>query len=205
MWTYYLKGLMLCAGLIVAIGAQNAYVLRQGLLKQHVPLVVAFCCVCDMLLIGAGVWGLGRLAAWSPWLLQAVTWGGALFLFAYGLLAAKRAWQGGGHLVLDTEHTRPQPAGKVLAAVAAMTLLNPHVYLDTVMLIGGVAAGFAAAEKWAFWLGAASMSVLWFCGLGFGARLLQPLFRREGVWRLLDTLIALMMVYLGIGLLRTVW
>ncbi|MDO4694576.1 MAG: LysE/ArgO family amino acid transporter [Eikenella sp.] len=205
MWTYYLKGLMLCAGLIVAIGAQNAYVLRQGLLKQHVALVVAFCCVCDMLLIGAGVWGLGKLAAWSPWLLQAVTWGGALFLFAYGLLAAKRAWQGGGHLVLDTEHTRPQPAGKVLATVAAMTLLNPHVYLDTVMLIGGVAAGFAATEKWAFWLGAASMSVLWFCGLGFGARLLQPLFRREGVWRLLDTLIALMMAYLGIGLLRSVW
>lgn len=205
MWAYYLKGLMLCAGLIVAIGAQNAYVLRQGLLRQHVPLVVAFCCVCDMLLIGTGVWGLGKLAAWSPRLLQAVTWGGALFLFAYGLLAAKRAWQGGGHLALDTEHTRPQPAGKVLAAVAAMTLLNPHVYLDTVVLIGGVAAGFAATEKWAFWLGAASMSVLWFCGLGFGARLLQPLFRREGVWRLLDTLIALMMAYLGIGLLRAVW
>ena len=203
MWAFYLKGLMLAAGLIVAIGAQNAYVLRQGLLKQHVALVVAFCFISDSILIGVGVWGLGSIAALSPWIMQALAIGGAAFLFGYGLLAVKRAWQGGGHLVLDTEHTAPQPALKALATVAAVTLLNPHVYVDTMMLIGGVASPFPAAGKLAFYLGAASMSGLWFFSLGFGARLLLPLFRRENVWRALDTLIAGMMFYLGWGLLRS--
>lgn len=204
MWMYYVKGLMLCAGLIVAIGAQNAYVLRQGLLKEHVAAVVGFCCLCDVVLIGAGVWGIGQLTALAPWLAAVLSIGGALFLFGYGLLAARRAWQGGGHLLLDAAHTAPQSVWKVLATAAAVTLLNPHVYVDTVMLIGSVAAGFPSEGKLAFWLGAVSASLLWFGSLGFGSRLLLPLFRRESVWRLLDALIAAMMLYLGWGLLQTV-
>lgn len=195
--TLFIQGMMLCGSLIIAIGAQNAYVLRQGLLHNHIGLVVVFCSLCDATLMSIGVWGLGELASLSPWILKILTTGGALFLLLYGLLATKRAWLGGGYLSLEQAQNNPTSWRRILATLAAMTLLNPHVYIDTVILIGGVATGLANEMKIWFWLGASSMSFIWFSTLGFGVRLLLPLFRCKRVWQALDALIALMMFYLA--------
>ena len=138
-----------------------------------------------------------------PWLTPVLSLVGGLFLLAYGLFALQRAWRGGSHISLSTHGNKPAtPWLKTLLFTLAITLLNPHVYLDTVLLVGSVAAPFAADAKLPFWLGAATMSGLWFFGLGFGARLLLPLFRRARTWQLLDAAIALMMFYLAWGLLR---
>lgn len=197
----FVYGLMMMGGLIVAIGAQNTFVLKQGLLRQHVLLVSFTCWLCDMLLSAAGVWGLAAFVARLPWLMPVLSLAGGLFLFAYGVFALQRAWRGGSQLALT--QTQSAPAGswrRVLAVTLALTLLNPHVYLDTVILVGSVAAPLPPTDKVAFYAGAVLMSGLWFFGLGFGARLLLPLFRRPATWRLLDTAIALMMFYLGFKL-----
>ncbi len=198
----FLTGLMITGGLIVAIGAQNAFVLKQGLLKQHVGLVVLLCWLCDVVLIALGVFGTAALLSGSPTASALLALAGGLFLLAYGAMNAKRAWQGGGHLAVSADKPAASSALKTATATLALTLLNPHVYIDTVVLIGGAASPFDQAGKILFLLGSVTASALWFASIGFGARLLLPLFRRERVWQILDGLIAAMMFYLAWGLLQ---
>jgi L-lysine exporter family protein LysE/ArgO len=184
--------------LIVAIGSQNAFVLRSGLKRQHVLPIVAFCALSDALLIVAGVGGAGALLRGNDWLMQLTRYGGALFLASYGLLAARRAWTG-GHLHVEGEGSPTLAAA--LAACFAFTFLNPHVYLDTMVLLGAVANQRGEAGRWWFATGAATGSVLWFSALGFGARLLVPLFEKDSAWRVLDSVIAVVMLALAVSLL----
>lgn len=198
--TAYLAGLGTGASLIIAIGAQNAFVLRQGLQRQHVVLVVAICTLSDMSLILLGVAGMGLVVQQHAGLLQWLRYIGAIFLFGYGLLAAWRACRGTSGL---------QPAGsdidgtrwRVVAASLGFTLLNPHVYLDTVVLLGSVSTHYVGAARWWFAAGAATASVAWFISLGFGARFLLPWFRSALAWRLLDVFVAVLMLLLAAVLL----
>ncbi|MFF6958706.1 LysE family transporter [Streptomyces sp. NPDC008317] len=189
-----LAGLGTGLSLIVAIGAQNAFVLRQGIRREHVAAVVAICALSDAALITLGVSGIGALVHAWPSAVTVAAWVGGAFLVGYGVLAARRA--------LRPEHLDPAGAsgGTLRAAVLtclAMTWLNPHVYLDTVLLLGSVANGYGGG-RWPFAVGAASGSVLWFGALGFGARLLRRPFSRPGSWRVLDGVIAVTMVTLGV-------
>ncbi|WP_309084017.1 LysE/ArgO family amino acid transporter [Chelativorans sp.] len=193
----FLSGLLLGGSLIVAIGAQNAFILRQGLLRQHVFVLCLICAFSDALLIAAGVAGLGTLVSRSPILIAAVTLGGALFLFAYAISAFRRA------LRPDALHAARGGGSSLRAAVAAclaFTFLNPHVYLDTVLLVGSLSGAYAGAARVSFAAGAISASFAWFFGLGYGARLLEPIFARPEAWRVLDTIIGLVMAALGLAL-----
>ena len=201
----FFSGFSLMMALIVAIGAQNAFVLRQGLLRQHIGLVVFLCWLCDCLLSSAGVFGLSRLFADHPSASRFLALAGGLFLLAYAAKSARRAWLGGGHLEASQPDAAGMSAGKAAATTLALTLLNPHVYIDTVMLIGGASANFDLTGKWQYLTGVVLASGLWFSLLGYGARLLLPLFKREQVWQLLDSLIALMMLYLAVMLLCQAW
>lgn len=184
-WTGFATSL----ALIVAIGSQNAFVLRQGILRQHVAALVLFCALSDALLIVAGIAGLGALVQSSPVFLEVTRIGGALFLAAYGVLAARRAF---GTEALQAADGGALSVGAALASCFAFTFLNPHVYLDTVVLLGSIASQHGEA-RWVFGTGAAIASLTWFAALGFGARLLQPVFARPLAWRVLDALIALTM------------
>lgn len=194
-----LKGMGMGAGLIMAIGAQNAFVLRQGLLRRYVFICALICTLCDVVLISAGVAGMGSLIVAHPQLLTLAKWGGAAFLAWYGLRSAIAAFKAGA---LDAA---PQGVGSVAAAVAAalsFSLLNPHVYLDTVVLLGAIGGQQPGNDgRIEFALGAISASVLWFFGLAYGARLLAPLFARPVAWRILDGLIAVVMWVLAASLL----
>lgn len=196
--TAALAGLGFGLSLIVAIGAQNAYVLRQGLRKEHVFVIVAICAVSDALLIALGVAGLGAIIQQLEWLLLLIELVGGLFLCTYGVMAAKRAWK---PEVLTTDTGGKAVSLKVAAGTAlALTYLNPHVYLDTVLLLGSI-AGTYEANRWWFAAGAMLGSVIWFSTLGFGARLLDPVFKRPSAWRVLDAIIAVVMFTLGMSLL----
>jgi len=177
------EGFLLGLSLIVAIGAQNAFVLRQGLLRQHVLAVCLICAVSDALLIAAGIAGFGVVVERQPALPRVMTWLGAAFLVWYGLGRFRAALRPTGL------HPADQPAPSLRAAAAtclALTWLNPHVYLDTVVLLGGIASRHAPAARIAFGLGAALASFGFFFALGYGARLLTPLFARPAAWRWLD-------------------
>ncbi|MGY1814827.1 LysE/ArgO family amino acid transporter [Blastococcus sp. SYSU D00820] len=191
------SGLALGLGLIVAIGAQNAFVLRQGLRVEHVAAVVAVCALSDIVLIGAGVLGAGAVLSRVPWLVPAVCFAGAAFLLCYGLLAARRALRPGA-LLPDSAGARTGLAVTV-GTCLALTWLNPHVYLDTVVLLGSMASTHGE-HRWAFAAGAGVGSLLWFTGLGFGARLLRPVFARPAAWRVLDAAIAVVMTALAVSL-----
>ncbi len=196
--TAALAGLGFGLSLIVAIGAQNAFVLRQGLRKEHVFVIVAICAVSDALLIALGVAGLGAIIQQLEWLLLLIELVGGLFLCTYGVMAAKRAWK---PEVLNTDTGGKAVSLKVAAGTAlALTYLNPHVYLDTVLLLGSI-AGTYEANRWWFAAGAMLGSVIWFSTLGFGARLLDPVFKRPSAWRVLDAIIAVVMFTLGMSLL----
>jgi L-lysine exporter family protein LysE/ArgO len=192
-----LSGLALGLGLIVAIGAQNAFVLRQGLRLEYVAVVVAVCTASDIALIAAGVLGAGAALSRVPWLIPAVCFAGAAFLLSYGFLAARRALRPSS-LVPDAAGARAGLAVTV-ATCLALTWLNPHVYLDTVVLLGSMSSTYGA-HRWEFAAGAGVGSLLWFTGLGFGARLLRPVFARPTAWRVLDALIAVVMGGLGVSL-----
>src|SRR3954464_1923066 len=185
-----LSGLALGLGLIVAIGAQNAFVLRQGLRTEHLPPVVAVCALSDLALIAAGVLGAGAVVSRVPGVLLAVCFAGAAFLLGYGALAARRALRPGS-LMADTAGARAGLAVTV-GTCLALTWLNPHVYLDTVVLLGSTSSTYGA-HRWDFAVGAGAGSLLWFTALGFGARLLRPLFARPTAWRVLDGGIAVVM------------
>jgi len=186
----FFSGFATGLALIVAIGSQNAYVLRQGILRQHVLPLVLFCALSDALLIVAGIGGAGVLIRGNDTLMTLTRYAGALFLATYGLLAARRAWQGKHMLVL---HGRGVTLASALAACFAFTFLNPHVYLDTVVLLGSLANQRPDPGRWLFGVGAVCASFCWFAALGFGARLLAPLFATVLAWRVLDALIALTM------------
>ena len=191
----YLAGLGTSLSLIVAIGAQNAFVLKQGLMRRHVLATCLFCAASDAALITAGVLGAGALAGRAPWFLEAMRWGGAAFLLAYGGRAFLAAWRGGGALRAGQGAAG---LGATLAVLAALTWLNPHVWLDTVVLIGSISAGWQP-RGW-FLAGAISGSVLFFFALGYGARWLSPLFARPAAWRVLDVLVGLVMWGIALGL-----
>jgi L-lysine exporter family protein LysE/ArgO len=196
----FLQGLLLGLGLIVAIGAQNAFVLRQGLRREHVGSVVLFCALADAVLISAGVLGMGQALGQSPALARALALAGALFLAVYGYRALQRARRPGR---LDASAASTGLGrGAVLAQAAAFTLLNPHVYLDTVLLVGSIGAQQPSALRGWFVLGASMASLGWFALLGFGSRRLAPLFARPRAWRVLDGLIGLTMFVLCAMLVR---
>ena len=180
--------------LIAAIGAQNALVLRQGIRREHVLPVVALCTVSDIVLIAAGIAGVGALINAHPGALHIAKFGGALFLVCYGLLAARRAWRPSA---LTPAEVAPARLAQVLVTCAALTFLNPHVYLDTVVLLGAL-ANEHRDERWLFGVGAVTASAVWFFSLGLGARRLAGLFATPLTWRILDGLVAVMMIGLGI-------
>ncbi|MCK6436256.1 LysE/ArgO family amino acid transporter [Rivihabitans pingtungensis] len=195
----FFQGLAISAGLIVAIGAQNAFVLAQGVRGAHRLQIALACASSDALLIALGVGGAGALIASQPALLALARWGGAAFLLVYAAMALRRAWHGESMtLPADSQ----QSVWRVLLATLAVTWLNPHVYLDTVVLLGGVAAQLPAQERFTFGLGAALASWLWFFALAYGARLLAPLFTRPTSWRVLDTSVALVMLAVAYQLLQ---
>ena len=194
--TAVLFGFATSLSLIVAIGAQNAFVLRQGIRNEHVLPVVMLCALSDFALIMAGVAGVGALVTAHPQLLTVARYGGAAFLFGYGLLAARRAIR---PTTLTPSDAGPARLTSVLLTCLALTFLNPHVYLDTVVLLGTLAAQQGEA-RWRFGAGAAAASLVWFFCLGFGARRLTGAFAKPGTWRVLDWLIALTMIGLGVSL-----
>lgn len=199
MWQSYLNGLLVSLGLIMAIGTQNAYVLAQSLRREHHLSVALLCIVCDALLVAAGVFGLANVLAHNPTLLAVARWGGVVFLLWYGAMALRRALSPQSLANGDTHGQRSRRA--VLLTALAVTLLNPHVYLDTVLLIG--ALGAQQTVPGAYVAGAASASVLWFSTLAIGAAWLAPWLARPATWRLLDLMVAVMMFSVAVQLIRT--
>ncbi len=177
-------------GLIVAIGAQNAFVLRQGLTKKHVGIVVAICAASGAFLMASRTAGLGAVLQCLPWLLEAFRWLGVAYLtwFAYRSVMASRK-----HATLEPAEAKSLPLGKVIATVLTFTFLNPHVYLDTVLLVGSIANSFGD-NRWFYMIGAASASVIWFSSLGFGARSLSRFTSNPRFWQVLDLGIAAVML-----------
>jgi L-lysine exporter family protein LysE/ArgO len=200
MFAPVLTGFFTSAALIIAIGAQNAFVLRQGLKREHVGAVVAVCALSDALLITLGVAGMGTLVQQSPLWMALARWGGVVFLTANGLQAARRAWVG-GHL--SPGHEPPMSLKAALATCLAFTYLNPHCWLDTVVLLGSLSSQQPPGARAWFGAGAAAASGVWFLSLGYGARLLAPVFARPAAWRVLDGLIAAVMGGLAVSLAWT--
>ncbi|WP_328350203.1 LysE/ArgO family amino acid transporter [Mycobacterium sp. NBC_00419] len=193
-----LVGFATALTLIAAIGAQNAFVLRQGIRGEHVAAVVSVCAISDLLLITAGIAGVGALITAHPQTVTIAKFGGAAFLFGYGALAARRA------LRPSTMTATPDGPARLVSVVLtclALTFLNPHVYLDTVVLLGTIANQHG--DRWLFGVGAVSASVVWFTTLGFGARRLAGLFATPATWRILDGVIAVTMIALALSLVLT--
>lgn len=197
-FTPFLSGFLISAALILAIGAQNLFVLRQGLRGEHVGMIVLFCGMADTLLIGAGVGGVGTFLAAIPQLGRLLSLFGAAFLAWYGMKALRRTMV---PQMMHADISGSISLGKALTATAAFTFFNPHVYLDTVLLIGTAGAAQPAGLRPIFVAGAACASFSWFAALGYGARLLQPLFARPGAWRVLDALVGIVMLGLAVALL----
>ncbi len=195
------SGFALGGGLIVAIGAQNAFVLKHGLRCSHVAAVAATCALVDIVLISLGALGFGTIVSRFPVVTSVAAWAGAAFLVFYG---AKSFWSAARPGTLGADGAPAEPGGDalvpVLGATLAVSLLNPHVYLDTIVLIGSIAAQYPPAPRAFFALGAASASVIWFFGLAFGARALAPVFARPVAWRVLDVLIGVVMWWIAAGL-----
>jgi len=195
----FLTGLATGLGLIVAIGAQNAFVIRQGLLRRQVFVVATICFLCDLVLIALGVAGVGTLIAESAWLTAAAAWGGAAFLVWFGARAFHNAVRRDHRGLAAAEDAAEDASagrtdGGAVAAAFALSLLNPHVYLDTVVLLGGIGAQYPDNSRLAFVAGGGLASLLWFYGIGFGATLLTPLFRQPVATRLLDLFVAAVML-----------
>ena len=200
-WSAFTTGFALCATLIIAIGAQNAFVLRQGLRREHVAPIVVFCTLADLLLIGAGVAGLAALLGNSPALTTLLTAAGAAFLFWYGLRAMSRALR--PESLQAASGTEPVTLRTAMAQAAGFTFLNPHVYLDAVLLMGSLGARQPPGMRIWFVGGAACASGAWFTTVGFGSRLLAPLFARPRAWQVLDVLVGLTMLTLAAMLVHS--
>lgn len=186
----FLVGFGVSLSLILAIGAQNAFVLKQGLQRQHVALVVTICAVTDALLIGVGVASIGWMTSEAAWISQVLLYGGAAFLIFYGAKSFRSAWTGSGALKASGEIVQSWQAAALTCI--AVTWLNPHMYLDTVVLVGSVSAQYPEA-KGVFWLGAAVASASFFASLGFGARWLAPVFATRRAWVVLDIVVGCVM------------
>jgi L-lysine exporter family protein LysE/ArgO len=198
--TAFTTGFALSATLIIAIGAQNAFVLRQGIRKEHVAPIVAFCALADLLLIGVGVAGLAGILGDSPTLVSLLTIAGSAFLVWYGIRALRRAlFPQSLHAAAGEE---PLSLANAMAQAAGFTLLNPHVYLDTVLLMGSIGTRQPPDLRIWFVGGAACASGVWFTTLGYGARLLAPIFARPRAWQVLDTVVGLTMLALAVLLIR---
>lgn len=205
----FFAGLGLGLSLIVAIGAQNVFVLRQGIRREHVLAVVMICALSDAVLIALGVAGLGYLLESMPWLVDVARWLGAAFLLGYGLLAARRAWRGTDDALRVDTSDRADAAGTrrlipVMLTVLALTWLNPHVYLDTVLMLGSIAATHGDA-RWLFATGAIIASIVWFIALGYGARYLGRWLNTPRAWHILDGVIAVIMVVIAVSLVVPVF
>jgi len=210
-----LSGLGLCLGLIISIGAQNAVVLRQGLRREHIGIVVLVCVVSDAILQTVGVAGIATVVTAHPWLETAARWAGAIFIVGFAIVSARRAWRGGGSLeaAADEEQTDASSARAVLTrtrsrtttrtatlvTILAVTWLNPHAIVETTVVLGSVAATHGDA-RWFFLAGGIAASTLWFVLFGYGARYLAPLLRTERAWRILDGGIAAIMVVIAVTL-----
>ena len=193
-----LQGFGTGGGLIVAVGAQNAFVLSQGIRKNHHFIVAAICIICDVIFISAGVIGFGTAISTSPTLSQLVAWGGAGFLFYYGFCSLRSALKG---VCLDTGDRAVRSLRAVIITTLAVTLLNPHFYLDTVILLGGVSSQFLGESRLYFWIGAVSASTIWFISLSLGGQILAPLFRKQISWRILDSLVCATMWTIAVSLI----
>ena len=202
---FFIQGFLVCGGLIIAIGAQNAFVLKQGLLKTNIFPVILTCFICDIVLMTMGILGLGSIISESQSATVALAIVGAVFLWVYGARAFRSAWKGNSALDLGNENAPQQSAWKAVLATLAITLLNPHVYLDCFAIIGGIAGTIPADQKMVFLTGVLCMSALWFLGLGYGARLLIPLFKRPITWRILDFVIGLVMWGIAFSLAQYAW
>ena len=196
MLSHYIVGLTTGLSLIVAIGAQNAYILKQGIIGRFIGPIVALCIFSDVLLIGLGIFGLGFIIEGAPWILEVFRWGGGLFLLWYGISAALRVFKPES-LEVDMSSAGPKTITHALALAAAMTYLNPHTYLDTVVLLGSLANQHGVDGRWWYYAGTVTGSTLWFIGLGYGARFLRPLFAKPTAWRVLDAIIACVMIFLA--------
>lgn len=192
----FLPGLLTGLSLIVAIGAQNAFVIRQGLTRSHVLLVVAICALADLTLIWIGVAGLGALITSLPWLLEVIRWFGVAYLSWFGFRSARAAFKNES---LDAAGAAEQSATKVAATALALTFLNPHVYLDTVILLGSIGIQFGP-DKWFFATGASVASILWFTTVGYGAKAASRLMSKPVFWRILDSVIAVIMFGIALTL-----
>lgn len=186
MITPFIQGFGAGGGLIVAIGAQNAFVLSQGVRGNHHVIIALICILCDAVFITAGVAGIGGTVSANPALAQWVAWGGAGFLFVYGCGSLRSAVRGGS---LETNDRAVLSLGAAILTTLAVTLLNPHFYLDTVILLGGISSRFHGENRLLFWAGAVSASTLWFICLSLGGQMLAPIFRKQISWRILDTLV----------------
>jgi L-lysine exporter family protein LysE/ArgO len=205
-WLAFSHGAALCASLIVTIGAQNAFVLRQGIMRSHVGKIVLLCMVSDFILIGAGVGGASALVGRYPAFIHAMLYVGLAYLVWFGVGALRRAFRP-GHAVLDASGgsgaaVPVQRAVSVLLMTLALTWLNPHVYLDTFLLIGTAGARELPSGRVAFALGAMAVSAVWFVLLGYGARALAPLFHKAAAWRVLDGAIGGMVLFIAVAQMR---
>ena len=197
-----LKGVLISGGLIVAIGGQNAFVLKQGLLNRHIFWVALTCFLCDMTLMSMGVFGLGSIISFSPYASALLAIIGALFLSWYGLRAFLSAVRASSFLDTVNAQTPVGPISAAVSATLAITMLNPHVYLDTVIVLGGIAGTLSIDQKVHFLIGAVLASGAWFFALGYGARLLLPLFRKPRTWQILDIVIAAVMWWVAYELAK---
>jgi L-lysine exporter family protein LysE/ArgO len=195
----YLTGLLLGGSLIIAIGSQNAYVLKQGLLKSNVFLICLICALSDALLIALGTSGVGIIIKSHPEWLKAVTWFGAAYLIAFAIMSFRSAFN--GETLKTASDNTSQKTKTVIATVLALTFLNPHVYLDTVLLIGSIASPYSGSDKVNFTFGAISASFIWFFALGYGARFLSPVFSKPKAWKVLNILIGLVMLWIAYSLI----
>lgn len=195
----FLKGFIVTISLIVAIGAQNAYVLKLGLMRQYVGLAVTLCIVFDFLLISAGVLGLGFFVKGNQFLINTIAFIGIVFLSIYAFLSFKSALKNESMKIDDQVKTNPLK--KVITMLLVFTFLNPHTYLDTVLLIGGIGANIDDSLKLYFLLGAVTASTVWFSLLGFGARFLIPLFKKPITWKILDVTIGFVMLLIAYSLI----
>lgn len=196
----FVQGFGIGGGLIVAIGAQNAFVLSQGV-RRNYPLTIALiCALCDSILILLGVAGVGSFVAENPLLGTITAWGGAIFLFWYGAIALRSAIQGNS---LEADGGSLSTVRAVITTTLALTLLNPHVYLDTIVLLGSISGQFEGMQRYIFGVGAMTASFLWFFSLSLGAGLLAPIFRKKIAWRVLDGVVCLVMWSIATSLIFT--
>jgi L-lysine exporter family protein LysE/ArgO len=196
----FIQGALISGGLIIAIGAQNAFILRQGLLGQKVLYACAVCFVIDAVLITLGILGVGSILQTSPFFLNSLALLGAIFLYWYGGSAFFRAYKGNSHLHVELGTKNEQSVAKLMLPTLAITLLNPHVYLDTFVIIGGIGGTLDNVEKRWFLFGSVLASFVWFFGLGYASKKLMPLFENSKTWVVLDIIIGLVMTWIATGL-----